>query len=649
MPLPSRPARLLAALLAAALAACGPAFPAAGPVPVTTVGDEPAAEAAPAPEPRYAWVQLGPDDSWLARAVFDSAATALDCGAGARVRALPDSLFPVLVCEARMGRDVSHAYFFGLRFDRPVDDPRAVAVVGDTGCRLRGHSVQDCDRPAAWPFAAVADSVARGRPELLVHLGDLHRRESCDTACPAGPTGYGWAAWEADFFRPAAGLLPAAPWVFVRGNHESCARAGEGWFRFFDPGQRPESGPFCQDYTEPYAVRFTWGDLLIHDSACAPAPVRCAPADSAPAIYARQFARLRALAGRTEAAWLVTHTPLWAVFDEPEGADSVGTAVLQGALAASGGLPPSVGLHLAGHVHLFQGLGFTGTRVPTLVIGNIGNGGTRLDDLPVPPPPGRQLAGEPLAAYSAFAAFGWATVEPAESGWTGSPPRSAAWPRGNCAARRRSGHVRTGRRRGAAGAMVHPPPRILPSNFCRFRPTPPLASIRVGPCPPSAERDEVGDDEPHPRIGRQAADLDLRGVAAVMVADPHLRPRGPGLRGLAEKLVHRGPGDVFRRRHHRPGAARAHLRHRAVAHGDGHRLGRLADAEAVALEVEAVRAQPLRLPAGGGAVPLRRAVHGGRGAGAGGGQRQDEDESEAFHRTGSGTRWSISGSVRRTG
>jgi hypothetical protein len=49
------------------------------------------------------------------------------------------------------------------------------------------------------------------------------------------PWGYGWDTWKADFFDPAQALLKAAPWVMVRGNHETCTRAGQGWWRFLDP------------------------------------------------------------------------------------------------------------------------------------------------------------------------------------------------------------------------------------------------------------------------------------------------------------------------------------------------------------------------------------------------------------------------------
>ncbi|MDI9690789.1 metallophosphoesterase, partial [Burkholderia cenocepacia] len=84
------------------------------------------------------------------------------------------------------------------------------------------------------------------------------------------PWGYGWVTWQADLIRPAAPLLAKGPWVVVRGNHEECARAGQGWFRFLDP--RPYSAArSCDDpandnnanYSEPYAVSLGGGSQVI--------------------------------------------------------------------------------------------------------------------------------------------------------------------------------------------------------------------------------------------------------------------------------------------------------------------------------------------------------------------------------------------------
>jgi hypothetical protein len=137
--------------------------------------------------------------------------------------------------------------------------PRRVVLLGDTGC-----NGSDATKPqlctgdglgAAWPFAALAGDAARPRPDLIIHVGDYNYRGTPGTLVlsPAA-TGYArdltvtlydtgdlddedaprldiakvywsqniqgsprpdaWPAWRDDFFRPAAHLLPVAPWVF---------------------------------------------------------------------------------------------------------------------------------------------------------------------------------------------------------------------------------------------------------------------------------------------------------------------------------------------------------------------------------------------------------------------------------------------------
>ena len=118
-----------------------------------------------------------------------------------------------------------------------------IVLIGDTGCRLKqsDSAFQDCNEAKAYPFAALAARASAMKPDLVVHLGDLHYRESPCPAdqrgCAGSPWGYGYDAWLADVFIPGQALLSAAPWVFVRGNHESCQRAGVGWHRFFDAFQ----------------------------------------------------------------------------------------------------------------------------------------------------------------------------------------------------------------------------------------------------------------------------------------------------------------------------------------------------------------------------------------------------------------------------
>src|SRR5437764_1014283 len=162
------------------------------------------------------------------------------------------SAFPVLVCDALLGARTLRASVGGRALPVPKRRPERIVVIGDTGCRLKRADgiFQACNDRDAWPFADVADAAAAMHPDLVVHVGDYHYRENAcppgNAGCSASPWGYGWDAWDADFFTPAKRLLAVAPWIVVRGNHESCDRAGQGWWRFLDP--RPlVAGRDCND------------------------------------------------------------------------------------------------------------------------------------------------------------------------------------------------------------------------------------------------------------------------------------------------------------------------------------------------------------------------------------------------------------------
>jgi len=151
------------------------------------------------------------------------------------------SAFPVLTCEATLPAGTTTAEIGGKALPLPRADPQRIVVIGDTGCRINvsDNAFQDCDDPAYWPFERIAALAAATRPDLVIHVGDYHYRENACPAtapgCAGSPWGYGWDAWRADFFHPARTLLAAAPWIVLRGNHESCDRAGQGWWRFLDP------------------------------------------------------------------------------------------------------------------------------------------------------------------------------------------------------------------------------------------------------------------------------------------------------------------------------------------------------------------------------------------------------------------------------
>ena len=96
-------------------------------------------------------------------------------------------------------------------------DAQRILVLGDTGCRIKGETVQACNDPAQWPFPQVAAQAAKLKPDLVIHVGDyLYREFGCpagDARCAGSPSGDNWTTWAADFFTPGKVASRAAPWV----------------------------------------------------------------------------------------------------------------------------------------------------------------------------------------------------------------------------------------------------------------------------------------------------------------------------------------------------------------------------------------------------------------------------------------------------
>ena len=341
------------------------------------------------------------------------------------------SMFGVDVCEAALPAGARDVRVGGRALPALPVQPRRVVVLGDTGCRIKGDASQACADADGWPFAQVAATAAALRPDLVIHVGDYHYRE---TPCPAGnagcagsPWGYGWDAWNADFFVPARPLLAAAPWIFVRGNHEECNRAGQGWFRLLAP-EPYTAARSCDlaandgdaDFSAPYAVPVgKTTQVIVFDSAHAGnAPLNLSrPGDQA--IHKAYVANVRALDGLAVPgvrSWFTSHHPVlgFAPDDRPGATHPFpGNAPLQQAMDEVNGsvyFPPAIQAALHGHVHLFQALGFADGHPGTLVAGN---GGDNLDSaLPAALPAGFAPApGTRLAHATTSDAFGFLMLE----------------------------------------------------------------------------------------------------------------------------------------------------------------------------------------------------------------------------------------------
>jgi hypothetical protein len=308
------------------------------------------------------------------------------------------SVFPVTTCEATIPSTASRASVDGESLPLPKAAPKRVVILGDTGCRIVSNFgiFQSCDDPIAWPFERVANAAAATQPDLVIHVGDFHYREGpCDLAhpgCFGSPWGYGFDAWRADFFQPARRLLAAAPWIVIRGNHESCNRAGQGWWRFLDP--RPvmpqrncnvAADDDVGNYSAAYAVPFGRGSdtqFLVFDSSwVVTTPV--SPTDLMYKNYRAEFEEAFALGARTPRAFFISHHPMLGFASNPGDAQNPfkGNPVLQSVLTPMYGkalFPPNVDVVLSGHNHLLEILNFSSGHPPQFITATAATGPTSL-------------------------------------------------------------------------------------------------------------------------------------------------------------------------------------------------------------------------------------------------------------------------------
>jgi hypothetical protein len=407
------------------------------------------ASLAPAPE-LSTFVVLGEDGAAVARAItsaascpsirFDEQRQFMTARAPAQVMpqrpstSPPEhtkpSAFPVLTCEARVPAGTIQASISGQRLALPRAQPARIVVIGDTGCRLKDNGdYQDCNRPEAYPFARIAALAAAWRPDLVVHVGDYHYRENACPAdrpgCAGSPWGYGWDAWNADFFAPGQALLRAAPWVMARGNHESCNRGGQGFWRFLDP-RALLPGRDCNDpandklgdFSDPYAVGLGKGAQLIVLDSSNTTYKGLAAQDPRLAKYADAYRKMDALSQKAPYNIAVFHHPILGFGATRDKAGAVqlfdGDKGLQDAFGAVNPMlmPKGVKAVLSGHVHLWEQVSFSSDH-PTQFIS--GFSGTAEDIVPLPatlPDNAVAAPGSVVASMSSWVdGFGYMTME----------------------------------------------------------------------------------------------------------------------------------------------------------------------------------------------------------------------------------------------
>jgi len=296
------------------------------------------------------WVTPMGHDQWDVRTLMKDKCPALSVGGKTvemKARYKPSAAFIDPVCEARIPRGAEGA---GLP---PLNThPKRFVVFGDTGCRIKitAHKtqIQGCNDPKEWPFAEIAQAAAAWKPDLVIHVGDYNYRESeCPPGhkeCEGSVAGDNLTSWTQDFFTPAAPLLAAAPWIFVRGNHETCDRAGAGWEHFLAAGAY-QTCPLSED---PRTVTLGDRDYVIVDSA----------------EGMNTAMTLRHAKRPAKHSWLITHRPLMTPGEE-NGDDNT--------VKLPKGWNEALSVLLVGHVHTISLNVFKDSRPPEFILGNGGS------------------------------------------------------------------------------------------------------------------------------------------------------------------------------------------------------------------------------------------------------------------------------------
>jgi len=357
----------------------------------------------------------------------------------------------LLVCEARIPKGAVSVSVAGLSIPAVIQrDIDEIAIYGDSGCRIRKGTAQDCNNPKTWPLPRVARSIARERADLVVFLGDFHyREEECPEAssdlCGGSPapllgapfTDSAWS-WVADTLIPMAPILRSAPLVTVRGNHELCERGGNGYFLMFHPAFG--NGAACAPSSEgvaPVVYEPTWStDLSIAggrslrlinvDSANGN---DIAINDSIAALQRPLFEDARQMARGAQESWLLTHRPIAGLVSTELLPVPPGTATPWSSVTntyASSGLLDRFDLMLSSHIHLAQAVTVP-TLPPQVVLGNAGADPEPETGYAIPAyGPLTNGEGQPLVpgveiptatSLHTWVEFGYAMAKPTTSGW----------------------------------------------------------------------------------------------------------------------------------------------------------------------------------------------------------------------------------------
>ncbi len=283
----------------------------------------------------------------------------------------------LLVCEYQMkSYAVSLSYPDGRTqtLSRPTTQT-SIFLVGNTGRNNLSES------PV---FKDVAQKIVS--QENINHTTTLHLGNFIFSNQKA-KTKETWQIWQDEFFQAAQPLLAQTPFIFTRGDSESCKLEGgfRGWFYFFDAKAGPVNGIDLQaceqnyNIASSYLVSFGKNIIGVLDSSNA-SPSH---ADRQEILkYSTELALLndgiKQLKSdkehKNKQASLVSHRPFWGLSSKDH---SVETMTLQKAyhqfIQASAHHLPGFKQIISGHENLFDLLKFHQGKISQVIVGNSGN------------------------------------------------------------------------------------------------------------------------------------------------------------------------------------------------------------------------------------------------------------------------------------
>lgn len=322
----------------------------------------------------YTWSQVIPENKLSVRAITNNNMCPIAYVNGKEVAMLSRSSinnddYTETVCELIAETSAQNISIDNIQVPILPEKISKIAFIGDTGCRVNALFQQECNSVDSWPLKKNLDSIVLHKPDLIIHVGDYHyRKTKCRNTQKCGDIyGYNKEAWYADWFEPAKNTLPQSSFLFVRGNHENCDRAYEGWFRYLDP--YPFSPEKCENLVPSWSLNAGPMRFFIFDSSSGE---DIFTNQSIADAFEKQFDKLTQDSS-DKPTWFLTHRPLWRS-PKKEFLTLKSHGNLTQIEAFGDKFPSNVTTIVSGHIHIAQILLMD--NVPDQII--VGNGGALL-------------------------------------------------------------------------------------------------------------------------------------------------------------------------------------------------------------------------------------------------------------------------------